>query len=174
MSTCDLSLTVLLGITRGQVSNALKSAKLMLHGSARSPSDEIAGRLSQLGSKTKGHNMFNKVDYPDTSAERNYDGNDVFHQGHGGGFSNDGVPPGPGGTTGAFTGHSMGSKGGPLTFGAGTYFNVFYPEGGTDRGGPCDPGTHGTPGACEECPISKVVFCKSALLARWCYVRVPY
>lgn len=100
--------------------------------------------------------MFNQVDYPDVSAERNYDGNDIFHQGHGGGFSNDGVPPGPGGTTGSFSGHSMGSKGGPLTLGAGTYFDVFNPGGDMDAGGPCDPGTHGMPGECEECEVGKV------------------
>ena len=65
------------------------------------------------------------------------------------------VPPPPGGynvfdphyshdgplsvTTGVFTGHSMGSKGGPLTFGDHTYKNVFDPTGGSDMG-PCDPG----------------------------------
>ena len=142
-----------------QVSKAFKTAKLLLrYCTAHSPASDDDGsiRMSQLGSKTVGHNMFNQVDYPDVSAERNHDRNDIFHQGHGGGFSNDGVPPGPGGTTGAFSGHSMGSKGGPLTLGAGTYFDVFNPGGDMDAGGPCDPGTHGMPGKCEECEVGKV------------------
>ena len=81
-------------------------------------------------------------------------------------FSEDGVPPGPGGyddrsnghTTGVFTGHSMGAKGGPLTFGEGTYYNVFDPDGQSDSG-PCDPGQHGPPPPaprnCTECEIGK-------------------
>ena len=71
-------------------------------------------------------------------------------------FSEDGVPPGHGGTTGVFTGHSMGAKGGPLTIGEGTYFNVFDPDGASDSG-PCDPGQHGPPPPaprdCQECEI---------------------
>jgi len=68
-------------------------------------------------------------------------------------FSEDGAP---GVTTGVFTGHSMGAKGGPLTFGEGTYYNVFDPDGQSDSG-PCDPGTHGPPPPaprdCQECEI---------------------
>jgi hypothetical protein len=56
-------------------------------------------------------------------------------------YSHDGVPNShPGGTTnGVFTGHSgPSSRGGPLTFGPNTYWNVFNPDGSPDRG-PCDP-----------------------------------
>jgi len=63
-------------------------------------------------------------------------------------------------TTGVFTGHSMGSKGGPLTFGKKTYHNVFDPDGGEDMG-PCDPGQTGKAGTstqkreCRECAATK-------------------
>jgi len=54
----------------------------------------------------------------------------------------------------------MGSKGGPLTFGKHTYYNVFNQDGDSDRG-PCDPGETGTAGTatqkrdCRECAVSK-------------------
>jgi len=63
-------------------------------------------------------------------------------------------------TTGVFTGHSMVSKGGPLTFGKKTYHNVFDPDGGEDMG-PCDPGQTGKAGTstqkreCRECAATK-------------------
>ena len=77
-------------------------------------------------------------------------------------YSEDGVPPDHlGGTEkGAFTGHTAGTEGGPLTFGPNTYWNVFDPNGSPDLG-PCDPGTTGTAGTatkkrdCTECPIGK-------------------
>jgi len=75
-------------------------------------------------------------------------------------YSEDGVPKSyPGGTvSNAFTGHSKGVAGGPLSFGPNTYWNVFDPNGSPDLG-PCDPGQIGTPGTatkkrdCKECPV---------------------
>lgn len=77
-------------------------------------------------------------------------------------YSEDGVPKSyPGGTvSNAFTGHSKGAAGGPLSFGPNTYWNVFDPNGSPDLG-PCDPGQIGTPGTatkkreCKECPVGK-------------------
>ncbi|EKX31853.1 hypothetical protein GUITHDRAFT_149020, partial [Guillardia theta CCMP2712] len=65
-------------------------------------------------------------------------------------FSEDGVPESE---TGVFTGHSKGSKNAPLTFGKGTYFNVFDPN--PSEIGPCAPGTHGKDGKCAECERGK-------------------
>lgn len=59
-------------------------------------------------------------------------------------YSHDGVPHTiSGGTSnGVFTGHSGPSvRGGPLTFGPNTYWNVFNPDGSPDRG-PCNPVRH--------------------------------
>ena len=77
-------------------------------------------------------------------------------------YSEDGVPKSyPGGTvSNAFTGHSKGAAGGPLSFGPNTYWNVFDPNGSPDLG-PCDPGQIGSPGTatkkrdCKECPVGK-------------------
>ena len=77
-------------------------------------------------------------------------------------YSEDGVPKSyPGGTvSNAFTGHSKGVAGGPLSFGPNTYWNVFDPNGSPDQG-PCDPGQIGSPGTatkkrdCKECPVGK-------------------
>ena len=77
-------------------------------------------------------------------------------------YSEDGVPKSyPGGTvSNAFTGHSKGVAGGPLSFGPNTYWNVFDPNGSPDLG-PCDPGQIGSPGTatkkrdCKECPVGK-------------------